>query len=594
MNPSTAQARVVVDELIRNDVRHVVLCPGSRNAPLSFALHEAATAGRLTLHVRIDERSAGFLALGISKGLAHRPHRRGFAAVVCTSGTAVANLHPAVLEAHHSGAALLVVTADRPPEVYGTGANQTIRQNGVYGSAASTVDFPVAERRAGQNGVWRGLVCRAVTQAGTGMPVHVNIPFREPLVPDAEPGDWPEPLTGRPDDERWTSVHPGYTTVEPAGGGTLFHLRPRTLVVVGDAGFGPAHAACEVAAKLGWPVITEPTAMSGPMVSGALVVQHGSLLLNAGELPEQLRPDSVVVIGRPTLSRGVQRLLRQTPVVHVVREVGEPWADPQHVATHVSDYLGLDDLNYVAVDEDMVSRDWAETHPGDPDWLAGWQRADTLAATAVEEFLTEQDWPTGLHVARDLMAEVPEDCVLFLGSSNPVRDIDLVGARRRGPVVLSNRGVAGIDGAVSSAVGAVLGALSADSRLGHGYALLGDLTFLHDINGLLLGPVEERPDLTVVVLNDDGGGIFSLLEQGSPDHSASFERVFGTPHGSDLAALCTGYRVPHRLVADRADFRAALSPSQGISVVEVRADRQRLRGVHEELRTRVRQVITGA
>lgn len=592
MNPSTAQARVVVDELIRNDVRHVVLCPGSRNAPLSFALHEAATAGRLTLHVRIDERSAGFLALGISKGLAHRPHRRGFAAVVCTSGTAVANLHPAVLEAHHSGAALLVVTADRPPEVYGTGANQTIQQSGVYGSAAATVDFPVAERRPGQNGVWRGLVCRAVAQAADGAPVHVNIPFREPLVPDGDLADWPEPLDGRPAEERWTSVSPGLVSSDPVGGGPIFHLRPRTLVVVGDSELGAAYAAGEVAAKLGWPVITEPTAMGGPVAAGAVVLPHGSLLLNAGELPERLRPDSVVVIGRPTLSRGVQRLLKQAPVVHVVRN-GQAWADPQHVATHVSGYLGLDDLNYLAMDTELEGRSWTETFPGDPAWLTDWQRADALACAAVDELLAEEDWPTGLHVARALMQEMPEDAVLFLGSSNPVRDIDLVGARRAGPVVISNRGVAGIDGSVSSAIGATLGAHSADSRLGHGYALLGDLTFLHDVNGLLLGPMEQRPDLTVVVLNDDGGGIFSLLEQGAPDHSGSFERIFGTPHGSDLGALCAGYRVPYRLVTDGADFRAALAPAPGISVVEVRADRQRLREVHERLRTRVRTVIGG-
>ncbi|MGO1050433.1 2-succinyl-5-enolpyruvyl-6-hydroxy-3-cyclohexene-1-carboxylic-acid synthase [Crossiella sp. CA198] len=591
MNPSTAQARVVVDELIRNDVRHVVLCPGSRNAPLSFALYEAATAGRLTLHVRIDERSAGFLALGLAKGLAHRPHRRGFAAVVCTSGTAVANLHPAVLEAYHSGAALLVVTADRPPEVYGTGANQTIQQSGVYGGAAATVDFPVAERRAGQNGVWRGLVCRAVVRADAGAPVHVNIPFREPLVPDGDETDWPESLDGRPEQERWTSVSSGFVGSDPIGGGPIFHLRPRTLVVVGDTDAASAASACEVAAKLGWPVVTEPTAMGGPVASGAVVLQHGSLLLNAGALPERLRPDSVVVIGRPTLSRGVQKLLKQSPVVHVVRS-GQAWADPQHVATHVTGYLGLDDLNYLATDAELESRSWAETFPGDPAWLTDWQRADALASAAVGSLLAAEAWPTGLHVARALMTELPEDSVLFLGSSNPVRDIDLVGARRAGPVVISNRGVAGIDGSVSSAIGAVLGAVSADSRVGQGYALLGDLTFLHDLNGLLLGPLEARPDLTIVVLNDDGGGIFSLLEQGAPDHSASFERVFGTPHGSDLGALCAGYRVPYHLARDGADFRAALRPAPGIRVVEVRADRQRLRTVHEQLRTRVRQVIT--
>ena len=181
---------MIVDELVRNDVRHVVLSPGSRNAALAMALHDAAEAGTLTLHVRIDERVAGFLALGLSRG-GGRP-----AAVVCTSGTAAANLHPAVLEAYHSGVGLLAITADRPPELHGTGANQTIDQRGLFGPAAVAVEFPVAERREGQNQVWRGLVCRAVAQAEHGRPVQVNVPFREPLVPTFEPR-WPE-LARRP------------------------------------------------------------------------------------------------------------------------------------------------------------------------------------------------------------------------------------------------------------------------------------------------------------------------------------------------------------------------------------------------------------
>ncbi|OLF15794.1 thiamine pyrophosphate-binding protein, partial [Actinophytocola xanthii] len=224
MNPSTAQADVVVDELVRCGVPHVVLCPGSRNAPLSMALFEAAQAGRLTLHVRVDERAAAFLAVGLATG-AGRP-----AAVACTSGTAVANLHPAVLEAHHGGVGILLLTADRPPELLGTGANQTVEQRGMFGPAATTVEFPVAERRSGQNAAWRALVCRAVAQAERGRPVQVNLPFREPLVPTFEPR-WPEPLDGRPGGARWTTTA---APAAPPAGRVDFPLPARTLMVLGS------------------------------------------------------------------------------------------------------------------------------------------------------------------------------------------------------------------------------------------------------------------------------------------------------------------------------------------------------------------------
>ena len=544
MNPATAQARVLVDELVRNGVRHVVLCPGSRNAPLAIALHAAAVAGKLTLHVRIDERTAGFLALGLSRG-AGVP-----AAVVCTSGTAVANLHPAVLEAAHSSVPLIVLTADRPVELVGTGASQTTVQHGIFGALVSTVELPMAETRAGQNAVWRGLVCRSIRRDG---PVHLNVPFREPLVPDAGT-DWPEPLDGRAGGRPWTSVAPVAQMRSAAT--DIGHLKPRTLVVVGDTEPELARRMGKIAAAAGWPVIAEPLGLAAGDTIAA-----GSLMLVAGELPERLRPASLVIVGHPTLTRGVQRLIQETPVVHVVS--GSPqWTDPRHRADYVSGPFD------------------APVPPPDEGWLTEWHAADAAVRSAVDKFLTAQPWPSGLHVAAELVDGLPDGATLFLGSSNPVRDVDLVAAHRRDVRVFANRGLAGIDGTLSSAIGVCLA-----SAAGHGYALVGDLTFLHDLNGLLIGPGEQRPNLTVVVLNDDGGGLFTLLEQGAPEHAATFERVFGTPHGADLAALCAGYGVPHVLAADAAEFRAAIAPAAGIRVVEVRADRTRLRELHQRLRS---------
>jgi len=551
VNPSTAQATVVVDELVRNEVTEIVLCPGSRNAALGMALWAVAEAGRLRLHVRVDERTAAFLAVGLSR--AGRP-----AAVVCTSGTAVANMHPAVLEAFHSGVGMLVLTADRPPELHGTGANQTIDQRGLFGSAALPVEFPVAERRDGQNPVWRGLVCRAVAQAEHGRPVQLNLPFREPLVPTFEPR-WPGSLDGRPDGARWTT---SAAPVLMPGSRVDFPLPARTIMVVGSGRPDRVRAATAVAAEAGWPVIAEPTGQAAAMAGGAEVLRCGALLLSAGELPPALCPAAVVVVGRPTLSRGVRGLMGAAPVYGIGDH--PQWTDPQYVATHVRGWLDQSDMSYV----DAV----------DTDWLPAWRQADANAATAVDKLINEQDWPTGLALAVDLVSALPADAVLFLGSSNPIRDVDLVAEPRADVAVYANRGVAGIDGSVSTALGVAL----ASGR--PTYAFLGDLTMLHDLNGLLLGPWEARPDLTIVVLNDDGGGIFSLLEQGSAEHKPSFERVFGTPHGADIAALCAGYHVPHTLADTREAFQAALTTPHGIRVVETRGHRGQLRDLHARLR----------
>ncbi|MDP9497013.1 MAG: 2-succinyl-5-enolpyruvyl-6-hydroxy-3-cyclohexene-1-carboxylic-acid synthase, partial [Actinomycetota bacterium] len=240
MNPSTALARVLVDELVRGGVREAVLSPGSRSAPLAFALHRAETRGRLRLHVRIDERSAAFLALGLAKA-SGRP-----VPVVTTSGTAAANLHPAVLEAAHADVPLLLLTADRPPELRATGANQTVDQIGLYGGAARLfAEVGVPEARAGSVAYWRALTCRALAAAtddggGAAGPVHLNLALREPLVPD-EDEQWVEPLDGRPDGRPWTQRVAAETRPPQDD------LPARTVVVLGDAPSGATAAALALA-----------------------------------------------------------------------------------------------------------------------------------------------------------------------------------------------------------------------------------------------------------------------------------------------------------------------------------------------------------
>ena len=555
MHPSTAQAQVLVDELVRNGVRHVVLAPGSRNAPLSFALFHAAQAGRLELHVRVDERSAAFLALGAGK-------RTGSpAAVVCTSGTAAANLHPAVSEAHHAGVPLLVLTADRPPELRAARANQTIEQHHLYGGEVRYCDeLGVAEDRPGQNAYWRSQVARACRTARGGLPgpVHLNLPFREPLVPSGDER-WCEPLDGRPGGQPWTRVS--------AGGqpGALTSVRARRgLVLVAD-GTDRAEEAAAWAQRHGWPLLSESGGVGLPGAIGT-----GTWLLGLPEFLREHTPEQVVCVGRPTVFRQVQGLLAD-PSVEVLLVHGDStaWPAPGHDVHEVAGTFG------------------EPREPADPAWLTAWQQADQKAAAGLDAALDLQRWPNGPAVARDLVDALPEGALLALGSSNPTRDAALAARRRPDVALLRNRGAAGIDGTVSTAVGAAL------AHPGPAYALVGDLTFLHDANGLLAGPHERRPDLALVVFNDDGGGIFSLLEQGGAEHAESFERVFGTPHGTDLAQLCAAHGVPHALVRERGELVRELAPQPGLRVLEVRGDRSELRGLHDTLRAAVRSAVLG-
>ncbi len=590
MNPSTALATVLVDELVRQGVRHAVLCPGSRSAPLAYALQHAARQGRLELHVRVDERSAGFLALGLGK-LSRCP-----AAVVTTSGTAVANLHPAVLEASHGLVPLIALTADRPAELRGTGANQTTVQPGIFGAALRwSGDLAAPERRPGQNAVWRSTVGRVVAaargDAGEAGPVHLNVGLREPLVPDCPGGEpWPEDLDGRAGGRPWVvcdapdplsargwpgpsasdapGAHSPYGGAGAAGEAATLAAVPRTLVLVGDLPDPVlADRAVEWARASGAPVVAEPFG-SHPRDA---VIPHGPALLGAeGWLADHL-PERVVVVGRPTLARPVSALLRRPGIRVEAVTATSGWSDPSHVVSTV---------HALTVLQNPV--------PGiDREWAAAWTDAGMVVAKAVAA--EPLPWPSGLAVASTVLESLPAAATLFVGSSNAVRDLDLAGARGGGLVtVVGNRGLAGIDGCVSTAAGIAL----ADDR--PAYALVGDLTLLHDAGGLLAGPLEREPDLTLVVVNDDGGGIFTLLEPGDPARSDDFERVFGTPTGTDLASLCAAHGVRHVRAATPEELAAEVSAEpRGRTVVEVRVERGSHRAAHARFRALVAAALEG-
>ncbi len=559
MNPSTAFATVFADELIRCGLREVVLAPGSRSAPLAMALHErCAAGGPLRLHVRIDERTAAFLALGLAKA-SGRP-----AAVLCTSGSAAANFHPAVIEADESGVPLLLLTADRPPELRGTGANQTIDQLHLYGAAARWfADVGVPEARRGMNGYWRSLACRAWAAAagaagGSPGPVQVNLPLRDPLVPglpdagppEHDPAGWPESLDGRPGGAAWTRIG---DTSPTAPGALELPWTERGVLLAGD-GAGQADTLAALAEAAGWPVLAEPS--SGARRGNAALTAY-QYLLDDPTFTAAHRPDLVISAGRPGLSRGQLGFLRQAAghgARHVVLTQGPGrWADPARSATDVAAGVRL-----------------AGGPPTGPatDWLRRWQRADAAARGALDAVLDAGPELTEPRLARDLAAALPDGALLWAASSLPIRDLDRQMAARAGLRVLASRGASGIDGLISAASGAALAHQAAGG--GPAVALLGDLAVLHDSPGLFAGPGEPRPDLVIVVASNDGGGIFSTLEPAAfPD---SFERVFGTPHGARFSALAAAAGLPYQELREAADLPAALRGS-GLRLVEMLAGR---------------------
>lgn len=532
--------------MIRGGVRDAVLCPGSRNAPLAFALHAADRAGRLRLHVRIDERSAGFLALGLAVG-SGQP-----VPIIMTSGTAVANMSPAVFEANYARVPLVVVSANRPYELLGSGANQTVEQFGIFGTQVrAAISLGLAEQDLDTNSQWRSAVGRVLAAArgartGNAGPVQFDIPLREPLVPDAghEPDEDLGRFAGRPDGSPWTTAPVGRLDVP-----IDIDLTENTVVVSGHgAGVRPELAVL--------PTVAEPTA---PRPENPL---HP---LTLPKLPVR----QAIICGRPTLHRQVASLLADPEVRVYALTTGPRWPD---------------------VSGNVLATGTRAEISGAPaeEWLKECAAAQQSAIAAVDAELDGPGRPTGLHVARTVSAAMRPGEQLLVGASNPIRDVALAG--RIGPDVrvLSNRGVAGIDGNVSTAIGAALA-----HPAGRTVALMGDLTFVHDATGLLVGPGEPRPEsLTIVVANDDGGGIFGLLEQGDrrfrgPEYDGAYERVFGTPHRADLDALCKGFGATHRRV-ELADLPAALAVSpQGVEVIEVPTDRERLRDLHAAIRARL-------
>lgn len=536
---SMTLARAVVDVLAHN-VTDVVLSPGSRNSPLAYALLER---GEIQVHVRIDERSAAFTALGLAR-VQRRP-----VGVVMTSGTAVANAYPAVIEAHMSHTPLAVISADRPESLVGTGASQTIWQQAIYGRYASTQQVTTLDDVA--------RISFADPQ------VHINVAFDIPLVPhelSAATGVLRRVGPGQ--------LATGVKAVEVDHGVVDLDLSRDTLVIAGDE-------AWDVPGLELVPTIAEPTAPTPyhqvhPLAARFFTQAQVAISHDGGDFAASTKPEQVVVVGHPTLHRDVLALL----------------ADPD------IEVIGLSRSDiFTGRPTRRGSRANITGQPSDT-WLKICEAAGEVGADTVRSTLQDPAFGfTGLHVAAAVCDTLGVGDTLVLGSSNPVRDASLVGLPFDGVDTYAARGAAGIDGTVSQAVGVALATQQlrpTEVRAPRTVALLGDLTFLHDVNGLLIGPDELRPgNLTIVVANDDGGGIFEALEVGAPQLRSQFERVFGTPHGVGVDKLAHAYGAIYR----RADSVATLNDvlvelaaaPEPIAVVEAVTTRQTRRALAERL-----------
>jgi len=500
MSQSTQLARVIVRQIIEAGITDAVISPGSRNAPLSLALIAAQERKLIKLHIRIDERTAAFYALGLAKAT-NRP-----VPVICTSGTAVANYHPAVLEASHSNIPLFVITADRPAALRRTGANQTTEQARIFGKAvryfadvsgaAYPLELPLNSLQTG--------------------PVHLNVQFEAPLLADSD-STWLDGLTVSPP-----------RIFDRKKSGTLASKSTRGLLVIGhDRGGIAAEDVKKFADQLGWPILSEDP-LTFPNASA-----HTSLFLTSTVIAKDLAPDTVIVIGRTTLSRSVNALINSARATFVI--------DPR-IATVDTDRLA--EKKFTELPE-------LYTAPADLEWLAKWAKYSQRTAKVVNEIST---WSEPL-IAREISQNLPDQSTLFIASSRPIRDIEAFGAPRSGIKTFANRGLAGIDGNISTALGIATAHKST-------FAVLGDLAFLHDLTGLIH---REDINLRILVINNDGGGIFSTLPQRGV---AGFEEVFGTPHGLDPAAIAAAMGVDAKTISSVDQLRQELvKPVAGISVV---------------------------
>jgi len=543
----------LVDEWLQCGVRHAVVSPGSRSTPIAL---EIANRQEIEMHIFHDERSAAFAALGIAKA-------SGIPAIlVCSSGTAAVEFHPAVVEAHHSEVPILICTADRPAELQGVGAPQTIDQQNLYGvSVRKFVNAEVADESASHT--WRH-IARDLFATSLGKvrgPVHLNLRFREPLMGVA--------TNLPPRHERSATIA---DKVDLPSARSLRKLKKALNFKNGVIIAGPENYQVEsvlhLAQTLSWPVLADPR--SGARVPSKFVVAAADSILRDEDFAKKLQPQVVLRFGTLPASKVVNSWLASSGAKQIVITTTPTLADPDQLcALHI---VGeIDEL----CAELVSARTNGQNKRDDFSWLDLWDTAETSAQKSINAALADEPGLSEPGVARALYGLLPEASNLVVSSSMPIRDVEWFAAPRTGLRVHANRGANGIDGVVSTAVGIALATRQPTTLL------IGDIALLHDVNGLI-GLVSREIDLRIVVIDNNGGGIFSFLPQAQNLESTKFEKIFGTPHGVNLKMVAQAHQIDTHEVANMSDFAEVLS-QRGPWLARVVTDRQENVKVHERI-----------
>lgn len=579
------------EELATQGVRHVVCSPGSRSAPLILS---ADAEPRLHSWVQIDERAGGFFALGLAKA------RRECVALICTSGSAAANYLPALTEAFYDGVALVTLTADRPPELRDRGAGQTIDQIRLYGGHVRwSADLPVPDEVRPDHARY---VARRAVAAASGPPagpVHLNVPLREPLEPPAGAAPTTTAVaSGRLVERLETAASP----TEVASLAHLVRCRERGLLAVGPSDLDPADASAlkQLAALAGWPLVADAASglRSGP-TGGATVVATGHHLAGTTAFWERHRPEVIIRAGHPTAGRMLREGLAgwgsETWLIDPLDRWPEPTTVPAGQWRSPIGALARGVLTSLGAARNDPATATDDTEPAPPAgladrrgsaWVVAWRDAEAGAQQAITATL--QAGPLlEAGVARALGEVLGPDTTLYASNSMPVRDLDaFLVPHRWAPRVVAHRGTNGIDGVVSAAAGCAATATPT-------VLLAGDLALLHDVGGLL-GAVRLGIDLTIVVPNNDGGGIFSFLPVAKAVPRGVFERFFLTPHGTDLATVLAGLGIRHHLVSHTVELCEALKASEFsgvVDVIEIPVDAEANVAQHRLVETSVRGAL---
>lgn len=536
-----------VDQLFHSGVKQVVISPGSRSTPLALAF---ASYKKIKVWIDIDERSAGFFALGIAKE-ANEP-----VALLCSSGTAAANYFPAVIEAHYSRVPLIVLTADRPHELREVGAPQTIDQIKLFGDFVKRFEeMALPEATPMMLRYVRNQADRAVQTAISSFsgPVHVNFPFREPLVPDfsvenvwGTKEQYPSHLT-LPSEKGW----------DKQALASLFHNKKRVLLIAGPMGKASSEAIVQLARAWNIPILADPLSQLRHFSDPHVIATYDALM-KSKKVRDRLGVDLIIRFGAMPVAKPIHQLLNEQSIPQLIIDEQVSFRNPSHETAH---YLYG---NPTAIAEDLATWKWQ----GSRQWLAWWQEVNAQA----KSLLSNRDDVTSLTEGDAVFAireEIPEGSILFASNSMPIRDVDTFWFDQPKKVLIAaNRGANGIDGIISTAIGMASGGKRVT-------LIIGDLSFLHSMNGLMLAKRYQLP-LTIVVVNNDGGGIFSFLPQ-AQEEEKSFELLFGTPQGIEFKQAAQLFDVAYEQPNNWEAYRQALRESYqraGCTIIELRTDRQ--------------------